>query len=183
MNRDKTLDIIKGIGIILMVVGHSGAPDYVHDIIYTFHMPLFFIASGWFFSERNLDDAKGFAMRKIKSIYFPYWKWCVIFLLLHNIFYSIGIINDAYGASNGSVSHCYSAKSMAVHAADFTFRMNGYESYLLGAYWFVRSLLWGTLLLCFISALINKATKLRKSTCIVSVSIVFGILGETVREL
>ena len=177
MNRDQTLDIIKGVGIILMVIGHSGAPDYVHDVIYTFHMPLFFIASGWFFSERSLDDTKGFAVRKIKSIYFPYRKWCIIFLLLHNVFYSVGIINDAYGASNGSVSHWYSMKNMAVHAADFTFRMSGYESYLLGAYWFVRSLLWGTLLLCFYSAFINRTTKLKKSTCIVSVSIVFGILG------
>lgn len=74
MNRDQTLDIIKGIGIILMVVGHSGSPDYVHDIIYTFHMPLFFIASGWFFSERNLEDSKGFVMRKLKNIYLPYIK-------------------------------------------------------------------------------------------------------------
>lgn len=177
MNRDKTLDIIKGIGIILMVVGHSGAPDYVHDYIYTFHMPLFFIASGWFFSERNLDDCKGFAVRKIKNIYFPYWKWCVIFLLLHNVFYSVGIINSAYGASNGYVSHWYSIRDVVVNAADFTFRMNGYDGYLLGAYWFIRSLLWGSLLLCFFSALIKKTTKLRQSTCIVSVSIVFCIMG------
>lgn len=177
MNRDQTLDIIKGIGIILMVVGHSGSPDYVHDIIYTFHMPLFFIASGWFFSERNLEDSKGFVMRKLKNIYLPYIKWCFVFLLLHNVFYSVGIINDAYGASNGSVSHWYSIKDVFVHAVDFTFRMNGYDGYLLGAYWFIRSLLWGSLLLCFFSALINKTTKLRQSTCIVSASIVFGIMG------
>lgn len=177
MNRDQTLDIIKGIGIILMVVGHSGAPDYVHDIIYTFHMPLFFIASGWFFSELNLEDSKGFAMRKIKSIYFPYWKWCVIFLLLHNVFYSLGIINSAYGASNGSVSHWYSLRELVVHAADFTFRMNGYDGYFLGAYWFVRSLLWGSLLLCFFSAIVKKVAKLDNSTSIISVSIIFAILG------
>ena len=182
MNRDETLDIVKGIGIILMVVGHSGAPAYIHDIIYTFHMPLFFICSGWFFSERGIDDSRGFAVRKIKSIYLPYWKWCVIFLLLHNVFYSVGIINSAYGASNGSVSHWYSLREVVVHAVDFTFRMNGYDGYLLGAYWFIRSLLWGSLLLCFFSALINKTTKLRQSTCIVSASTVFGIMGEAVRE-
>jgi len=177
MNRDQTLDIIKGIGIILMVVGHSGAPDYVHDIIYTFHMPLFFIASGWFFSELNLEDSKGFAMRKIKSIYFPYWKWCVIFLLLHNVFYSVGIINSAYGASNSSVSHWYSIKDVVVHAVDFTFRMNGYDGYLLGAYWFIRSLLWGSLLLCFSSTIMCRVTKLQKSTIICSVTAISGVLG------
>ena len=176
-NRDQTLDIIKGIGIILMVVGHSGAPDYIHDVIYTFHMPLFFIASGWFFSECNLEDSKGFAMRKLRSIYLPYLRWCFIFLLLHNVFYSIGIINNAYGASNGSVSHWYSIRDVVVHAADFTFRMSGYDGYLLGAYWFIRSLLWGSLLLCFLSAFINKVAKLERSTSIISVSIIFVILG------
>jgi len=140
MNRDEALDIIKGIGIILMVVRHSGAPAYIHDIIYTFHMPLFFVCSGWFFSDRCIDDSRGFVVRKIKSIYLPYWKWCFVFLLLHNVFYSVGILNSSYGALNGSVSHLYEIKDFAVYVTDFTFRMTGYDSYLLGAYWFVRSL-------------------------------------------
>lgn len=177
MNRDKTLDIIKCIGIILMVIYHSRVPDYIGEIILTFVMPLFFISSGWFFSEQNLDDCRGFAVRKLKTIYLPYLKWCVIFLLLHNVFYSLGIINDVYGANNGSVSHWYSIKDMVVHAADFTFRMNGYDGYLLGAYWFVRSLLWGSLLLCFSSALMCRLTKLKKTTCIFSVAVIFVIMG------
>lgn len=177
MNRDQTLDIIKGIGIILMVVGHSGAPDYVRDIIYTFHMPLFFIASGWFFSERNLEDSKNFAVRKTRSIYFPYWKWCFVFLLLHNVFYSVGVLNSSYGALNGSVSHLYEIKDMIVHMADFTFRMTGYESFLLGAYWFVRSLFMGSLLLCFASVLISKVSRMKKQKCILSAAAIFGGLG------
>lgn len=176
MNRDQTLDILKGFGIILMVVAHSGAPVWLHDTIYTFHMPLFFIASGWFFCERSLDDFRGFAVRKIKSIYWPYWKWCILFLLLHNVFYSVGILNSFYGGS-GSVSHLYSIKDMAVNALNFTFRMINYEEYLLGAYWFVRSLLWGSLLLCFCSALMSKVSKLKKHTCVLSVAAVFGIWG------
>ena len=176
MNRDQTLDILKGFGIILMVVAHSGAPVWLHDFIYTFHMPLFFIASGWFFSERCLDDTRGFAVRKIKCIYWPYWKWCIIFLLLHNVFYSVGFLNNSYGSSD-SVSHFYSIKNMAVYLLDFTFRMTSYEGYLLGAYWFVRSLLWGSLLLCFCSALLSKVTHIKKQTCILSVAAIFGILG------
>lgn len=176
MNRDQTIDIVKGIGIVLMVVGHSGAPDYLHDFIYTFHMPLFFIVSGWFFNDKSIDDSRGFALRKIKSIYLPYLKWCVAFLLLHNVFYSVGILNSSYGTSD-SVSHWYSFKEMAVLAANFTFRMTGYEGYLLGAYWFVRSLLWGSLLLCFGSVLIRKMTMLKKSTCIPLTAAVFGLVG------
>ena len=50
--RDIAFDIAKGIGIILVVVGHyipAGAPkwyvDFI-DFIYYFHMPLFFIVAG-----------------------------------------------------------------------------------------------------------------------------------------
>ena len=175
MNRDQTLDILKGFGIIMMVVAHSGAPDWLHDTIYTFHMPLFFIASGWFFSEHNLDNIRDFAVRKMKTIYWPYWKWCVFFLLLHNVFYSVGILNSSYG-SNGEVSHMYSINEMAVHAFEFSFKMTRYEG-MLGAYWFVRSLLWGSILLCFCSTLISKVTKLNKQLCVLSVAAVFGILG------
>lgn len=46
--RDTTWDAVKGIGIILVVIGHSGCPAYIHDFIYMFHMGLFFFASGKF---------------------------------------------------------------------------------------------------------------------------------------
>ena len=134
-----------------MVVAHSGAPRLLNEAIYTFHMPLFFIASGWFFHERSMDDIRGFAIRKLKSIYWPYWKWCVIFLLFHNVFYSFGILNDSYGYK-GYVSQLYSTKDMAFRAVNFTLRMAGYEDFLLGAYWFVRSLLWGSLLCYYVSS-------------------------------
>lgn len=176
VNRNQTLDVLKGIGIILMVVGHSGPPECLNDLIYTFHMPLFFIASGWFFREQNLEDCRGFALRKIKNIYWPYLKWCFIFLLLHNVFYSIGVLNSSYGA-DGTVSHFYNIKEFVANAFNFTFRMTSYEGYLLGAYWFVRSLLWGCLLLCFCSVLMSKITKLKERNCILTVAAVFGIFG------
>ena len=37
--RDATIDILKGIGIILMVAGHCGAP--FTSYIYLFHMAIF----------------------------------------------------------------------------------------------------------------------------------------------
>ena len=45
--RLKWLDIAKGLGILLMVLGHSSVPVVVAKFIWAFHMPLFFIASGW----------------------------------------------------------------------------------------------------------------------------------------
>ena len=44
--RDAVLDAMRGIGIVLMVVGHSGFGG--SDFIYLFHMALFFMLSGYF---------------------------------------------------------------------------------------------------------------------------------------
>ena len=50
--RDLTLDLAKAICIILMVIGHSGCPDYLHRFIYMFHMPCFFFISGYLLNDK-----------------------------------------------------------------------------------------------------------------------------------
>lgn len=53
----KSVTIAKGIGIVLVVIGHYCPNDspsywlYLRSIIYKFHMPLFFIISGYLFGE------------------------------------------------------------------------------------------------------------------------------------
>ena len=55
-NRDLTYDIMKGIGILLMLVGHwPGLPHWAHQFIYSFHMPLFFLVAGCFAKPINGD--------------------------------------------------------------------------------------------------------------------------------
>ena len=41
------LDITKALAIILMVLGHTSIPKAAADFIFAFHMPVFFLASGW----------------------------------------------------------------------------------------------------------------------------------------
>ena len=55
-NRKQWLDIAKGIAIILMVIGHTSIPNIASNFIYAFHMPLFFIASGLFFSVSCFNE-------------------------------------------------------------------------------------------------------------------------------
>lgn len=44
--RDNTVDILKGIAILLVVIGHFSPVQQVENFIYSFHMPLFFFLSG-----------------------------------------------------------------------------------------------------------------------------------------
>lgn len=48
------IDNARGIGIILVVVGHAPVGRSVHEVIFAFHMPLFFVLSG-LLANRSLD--------------------------------------------------------------------------------------------------------------------------------
>lgn len=52
--RETYIDIAKGIGIILVVIGHlHGINHIIHDFFYLFHMPLFFIISGYLYNHKT----------------------------------------------------------------------------------------------------------------------------------
>lgn len=57
-NRNLAIDMMKGIGIVLMVIGHFGTlwpicNEVLTKVIYSFHMPMFFFISGFFFKTRG----------------------------------------------------------------------------------------------------------------------------------
>lgn len=80
--RQRWIDIAKGIGIILMVVGHADAPALLKNWIYGFHMPLFFIIAGYTFNRvKWLENGFAKLMKsRAKAYLFPY-----IFLFLINL--------------------------------------------------------------------------------------------------
>ncbi|WP_234048969.1 acyltransferase family protein [Xylella fastidiosa] len=48
VGRDARIDAAKGLGIFLVVLGHAkGLPEWWVVLIYSFHVPLFFLLSGW----------------------------------------------------------------------------------------------------------------------------------------
>lgn len=56
MQRETHIDIAKGIAIILMIIGHGKLPALADNFIYSFHMPLFFFCSGYFFRLKPIDQ-------------------------------------------------------------------------------------------------------------------------------
>ena len=56
------VDTAKGIGILAVVIGHVWTRGPVRDLMYSFHMPFFFLLSGYLFSPR---PAGAFARRQI----------------------------------------------------------------------------------------------------------------------
>ena len=129
------VSIAKALGIILMVMGHAGCPEYLHDFIYLFHMPLFFFFSAYFFRDVKVVDSAGqYVLRKFKNLYWPYIKWSIIFLLLHNLFCRIGFYDNSLSWQELFVNVKCSVRGM----------WQGER--MLGTYWFLISLFWESLL-------------------------------------
>ncbi len=79
--------LAKGIGILLVVIGHyysNTAPAYwngVVDIIYKFHMPLFFILSGLLFNPTKYSYHQ-LILNKLKRLLYPFVSIALIFFLI-----------------------------------------------------------------------------------------------------
>lgn len=69
-NRIKTIDIAKGLGILLVVIGHSmQTGSYPMRVIWTFHMPLFFFLSGFCYNQYKYTFSTLLKAR-IRPLYF-----------------------------------------------------------------------------------------------------------------
>ncbi len=141
MPRNTVISICKALAIILMVIGHADCPDVLAKFLYEFHMPLFFITAGYFFSLRYLDDEATFVKKRFKGLYVPFVTWSVFFLGIHNWMFDLGILNELYGNWTGGVTHPYSAHRIQQNLWNIVTAMGGYDEFLCGAFWFFRALL------------------------------------------
>ena len=107
-------------------------------------MPLFFIASGYCFKEKYLSVPRQYIYNKVKGIYWPYVKWSLLFLLLHNVCFNLHLYSDQYGWKE-YVSHLYASSEFLSLATSIIFKMQGHEQ-LLGGYWFMNALFFGSLI-------------------------------------
>lgn len=79
--RLNEIDILKGIGIILMIMGHIEFGKYIDKFIYSYHIPLFFIVSGILYSKSQLKFSR-WIKKKAKSLLIPYISFGVVYLMI-----------------------------------------------------------------------------------------------------
>lgn len=80
--KNKQIEILKGIGAILVVIGHLvPANGNVKIYIYAFHIPLFFFLSGFLFSTKK--DFKNYLKSNLKSLILPYFIFNIISFILN----------------------------------------------------------------------------------------------------
>ena len=82
-NRIAYIDAAKGIGILLMILGHTGMyglPVVMHKMIYSFHMPMFFIISGFLFNTKKYENVafSKFIKREFIKYIIPYFVFAAV---------------------------------------------------------------------------------------------------------
>ena len=116
-----------------MVIGHSGAPKFLVEVIYNFHMPCFFLISGYLLKDSHFFNKKSFLTKRIKRLYVPFIKWSFIFLAFHFLFFKIHFYDINYNIND------YAFKSFQI------LTMTGTER-LLGGFWFLKELFYANII-------------------------------------
>ncbi|MBS5205764.1 MAG: acyltransferase family protein [Bacteroides ovatus] len=81
MAREKAIDIVKGIGILLVVWDHFGLNFHLEISI--FHMPLFFFISG-FWHNQSISWKK-MILNKTKRLLVPAFSFIILFLIFYAV--------------------------------------------------------------------------------------------------
>lgn len=181
--RNEVIDLIKALGIIFMVLGHSGAP--ISQFIYLFHMAIFFIASGYCYKPAYSEDIPSvltFIKKKFKSLWFPYVLWITIFTVLHNVFIKINVYTDN-PLINLYVSGEWNCLTSPWSIGDmirniiFAILLHG-GAQIGGAFWFLATLFEISIAYCLIDFFINLWFKKQHRNLLQGcVAVVFVLLG------
>lgn len=144
--RDPYIDILKAIGIISIVIGHAsinipGTNIEICKFVYAYHLMIFFFTAGFCFKKEYAAEPYQYIGRRLKSMLPLYFKYNLIFVLLHNLFVRYHFVDEGkgiYGIQEGI--------SQILSAVAFTTA----ETFL-GAFWFVPLLFFalGLFVICF----------------------------------
>ena len=91
--RIEYLDLAKAISIICMVWSHVGTKNSTTDlVIHVFHMPIFFIISGWCYKSNV--EFKGFITKKLATLIRPYLIYGTLIYLTWTMIFSLLNMNE-----------------------------------------------------------------------------------------
>ena len=87
--RIEWIDMAKGYGIILVILGHCDIPLFT-DYIYAFHIPLFFFLSGYVYTIK--DSFVIFSYNKVRKMIIPYFCLCIPMIFFELYFGNKGLV-------------------------------------------------------------------------------------------
>lgn len=151
------LDISKAIAIVLMIIGHTPQlSPTLRTLIFSFHMPLFFILSGYTFHLPT--DCILFLKKSAKRLLIPYAATVLLAVLLHGIKQGILAPN-----ASPAESFFYYIKA-GLYGSGVTVRPFSAIP-AIGSIWFLPCLFWARLIFAAILKCCGKNSGLTMVVC------------------
>lgn len=82
------LDILRGISILFIVLGHQPIKTEILKYIFVFHVYIFFFISGATYDENKIKKTASFILKNIKKLLVPYFIYSLIWIVFFR-YYSI----------------------------------------------------------------------------------------------
>lgn len=96
--RNRSVSVMKGIGIFCVVLGHASLTRYLSPLIRVIQLPIFWWVAGWTFDYskygKNVGKLLGARLHKFMV---PYMGYMFLLMLCHNWFYEFGIMDGLGG--------------------------------------------------------------------------------------
>lgn len=136
--RIDCLDIAKGIGMLLVVLGHADPPKALRYAIFAFHMPMFFMISGMVYRKKRRGAASD-----LLHLLAPYAASVAVILVFQLIRTRLGLANT------------YDSIGDLLKSAWFGSGTNHQGVKLIGEIWFLVALFWSRRLMDGLSCVDN----------------------------
>ena len=141
------IDTARGIAILLVILGHMPINKWTHDFIYSFHMPLFFIISGFFIAGETALAVSEYIKKKYTRLIIPYLFFGILIMIPFSIVFEAYRTGDA---SIGTMSNLFSR-----HLVGHLIGLRNDWPYV-GLFWFLPCLFCSLILIFLISKYCGK---------------------------
>lgn len=131
--REKYIDIAKAFGIICVCISHSGTSDFFVTFAMLFVMPLFYFINGFLYNDYYSDHPWIRVKKSIISYYIPFLLYDLGYLLFHNVFAKLHLVDETNGGG------AYSLKEYVERFFDIV--LSGSREYFSGALWFLVAIM------------------------------------------
>ena len=136
--RFEAMDCAKGLAMVSVIVGHSPSiPDLLRRFCFTFHMPFFFFASGFFSKEEGLS--RQYVRKQFKSLVVPYCATSIILVALMTLKAAFGPAPLIPTFTSWTLACLYGSGGVFPGMPDGVIAV--------GAIWFLLALFWAKLFL------------------------------------
>lgn len=128
-DRIRYFDIAKGLAILCVIAGHLGIKG-INSVVFTFHMPVFFVISGYFLSDKG--KVEEFIQKKVQQLLIPYIL-AVFGIIMGDILYRIFVIKNADGIFETIVNWM----KAGLYGSGTVFNPTLIDVWQIGAVWFL----------------------------------------------